>query len=84
MAIYRLTVYHQKKRLGHFESDTPHSQQAVQALTRHLSTDPDFSFELHVAHSERRIIEADSQGMRILAREPQFRGVELTVLESKV
>ena len=84
MAIYRLTIFHQQKQLGHFESDTPHSQQAVRDMLQRLPASEGFSFELQVAHSERRIIEADAQGMRILAREAQFQPIELAKLESVV
>ena len=80
MAIYRLTIYHQQKQLGHFESDTPHSRQAVRDILQRLPANEGFTFELQVAHSERRIIEADTQGIRILAREAQFKSIELAAL----
>ena len=84
MAIYRLNILHHGKRLGHFESDTPHSAQAVQTLLALLQAqdgaESGFEFSLQVAYAERRVLETDPQGMRVLAREPLFQSCALEKL----
>lgn len=82
MAIYRLTIYQNRKLLGHFVSDTPHSQQAVSKIAAALSAENDFHFELQVARSERRLLQADTNGTQVLAREPNYEPCGLNTLES--
>jgi len=82
MAIYKLTIYQNRKLLGHFVSDTPHSQQAVSTLAAALSAEHGFHFELQVARSERRLLQADTNGVHVLAREPHYEPCDLHTLES--
>jgi len=82
MAIYRLTIYQNRKLLGHFVSDTPHSQQAVSTIAAALSAEHGFHFELEVAHSERRLLQAGTSGVHVLAREPNYTSCDLKNLET--
>jgi len=66
------------KLLGHFESAAPWAQDAVHEIARCL-TDANYSFELLVADSERRLLDSGPEGIRIVHSEPIFKSVTLQI-----
>jgi len=79
MKIYRLIIRNRERLLGHFESDTPWSEEATKEILACLSKHSDYHFELQIAYDEKRLVESTPQGVRVLSRELLFKPVPLDI-----
>lgn len=77
MHIYRLIIRRHDRLLGHFESSTPWSREAVEDIAARLGTDDGYQLELLIADGERRLLESSPDGIRVLSIEYQFKTVAL-------
>lgn len=62
--------------MGHFDSETPWAEDAIQEIGRCLS-EAGFTLDLLVADNERRILESGPEGIRVLHSEPIFKSAAL-------
>ncbi|VVO54182.1 cytoplasmic protein [Pseudomonas fluorescens] len=76
MKKFRLTVRKSEKLLGHFESDAPWAEDAVQDIA-HCLSEAGYTLELLVADGERRLLESGPEGIRILSSKPIFKSTTL-------
>lgn len=77
MRTYRLIIRRHDRLLGHFESSTPWSLEAVEDIAARLGADDGYKLELLIADGERRLLESSPDGMRVLGIEYQFKTVAL-------
>lgn len=73
MQTYRLVITRHDKLLGHFESSTPWSLEAVRDIAGHLLAEEGYQLELQVAYDERRILDTGAGVVRIMSCEPLFK-----------
>lgn len=74
---YRLTIWRHDRLFGHFETDGPTAQDAIQDLLQRLPASEGFRVEAFIARSERRILESVANGMRVLAAEKLFEPIAI-------
>lgn len=72
---YQLVIRKNDRLLGHFESSSPWSREAVREVASALKHAGGFEIELLVAVDERRIVESGPTGIKVLAREHVFKSV---------
>ncbi len=77
MRTYRLIIRRYDRLLGHFESSTPWSREAVEDIAARLGTGDGYQLELLIADGERRLLESSPDGIRVLSIEYQFKTVAL-------
>lgn len=73
MSTYRLLIHQKDRYLGHFESSTPWSLEAVTTIAASLQKLEEYRLEVLVACDERRILENTSEGTRLICIEPLFK-----------
>lgn len=76
MNTYRLIIHNRDRLLGHFESSTPSSREAIKEIADCLKRNG-YQLELLVAYDERRLVESTSDGVRLLSSEPLFKPASL-------
>lgn len=72
MHTYRLVIHRHDRLLGHFESGTPWSHDAIKDIAAHLSEADGYRLEFLVASGERRLLESRPDGVRVLSSELLF------------
>lgn len=72
MQIYRLNIHRHGKFLGHFESGTAWSLEAVSDIAERLVEADGYRLELMAAKDERRLLESGPDGVRVLYSAPVF------------
>ena len=77
MRTYRLIIWRHGRLLGHFESSTPWSREAVEDVAARLGADDGYRLELLISDGERRLLESSPDGIRVLSIEYQFKTVAL-------
>lgn len=77
MNTYRLVVRNRDRLLGHFESSTPSSREAIKEIIACLNERDGYQLELLVAYDERRLIESTSEGVRLVGSELLFKPTSL-------
>ena len=77
MATHRLVIWRHERLLGHFDSTTPWSEEAVKDIAGHLHASDGYRVQCLVAHSERRLVESGPAGIRVLGIEPDFQPTTL-------
>lgn len=78
MRTYRLIIRRHDRLLGHFESSSPWSREAVEDISARLGTDDGYQLELLIADGERRLLESSPEGIRVLSIEYLFKTVALS------
>lgn len=76
MPTFRLIISQDQQLLGHFQSDTPTAQRAIEKIAGSLSA-AGYDLELQIAHHERRLLESGPEGLRVISSEPLFVAVSL-------
>ena len=76
MTVYRLNLYRGDRLLGHFETATTCTLPDLRELVDRLSAD--YRVETLASYDEKRLVEASAEGIKVLYRELQFRGIDLT------
>ncbi|WP_406625200.1 cytoplasmic protein [Acidovorax sp. SDU_ACID1] len=72
MHTYRLVIRRHDKPLGHFESSTPWSREAVEDIAARLPAADGYRLELLIANGERRLLESGPDGIRVLSTDLIF------------
>ncbi|MDR2154052.1 MAG: cytoplasmic protein [Burkholderiaceae bacterium] len=80
MNTYRLMIHQRDRLLGHFESGTPYSEDAIKTIATSLNQCEGYRLELLVACGEKRLVESTSQGVRLLYSELLFKPFSLDEL----
>ncbi|HDS1367964.1 TPA: cytoplasmic protein [Stenotrophomonas maltophilia] len=72
MKTYRLIIRNRDRLLGHFESSTPWSLEAIKETASRFPARDGYRLELLVSHGEKRLIESTPEGIRVLSSELLF------------
>lgn len=73
MQTYRLVIHRHGKLLGHFECSAAGSRDAIEDIARHFPSAAGYGLELLEAVGERRLLESDPSGVRLLCSEALFK-----------
>lgn len=80
MNTYRLVIRRHERLLGHFESDTPWSLEAVKDIAARLREGDGYQLELLVADGEKRLLESTPRGIRALSIEKLFKRASIDAI----
>ncbi|THF65573.1 cytoplasmic protein [Pseudothauera nasutitermitis] len=77
MTSHRLIIWRHDRLLGHFDSHTPWSREAVEDIAARLGEGDGYRLERQAAEGERRLLESTPGGIRVLGIEPLFATIPL-------
>lgn len=65
---YRISIYHQQKLIGQFETAEQNPELAKEIITQLLDTNAEFDYSLEKSTGETRILESSPQGIKVISK----------------
>lgn len=78
---YRITIYHQEKAIGEFETNEKEPDRARDIIINLLNSNSDFGYSLEVSVGETRILESSTQGIKIISKSYEYCQIDKQIPE---